>query len=308
MPSRLTPINELVNVAEMEAMARTKLDPGAFSEIAGGDRAAFDRITFRPRAMVDSTNLNLSVDLFGQRLFAPILAGPASRQTRFHAEGELAMARGAAAAKAAMVIAEDASVPMERLLNEVRTPFWYQATAHGDPGAARERALRAAAAGCKAVCLTVSAEWDWMAIDAFRKGLSAPLLLKGIMNPAEAKAAVGRGFQGFVISNYRARGGHGMPATVDAIAPVRDAVGASIPVLVDGAFRRGTDILKALALGASAVLVCRPVLWGLAAYGAAGVQYVLEMLQTELARSMVMLGAPDLKQIERGMVRLHRRA
>jgi len=79
-----------------------------------------------------------------------------------------------------------------------------------------------------------------------------------------------------------------------------------MPVLIDGGFRRGTDILMALALGAKAVLVARPIAWGLAAYGPEGVRYVLEMLQTELARSMAMCGKPDLKSIDRSAVKLHR--
>jgi isopentenyl diphosphate isomerase/L-lactate dehydrogenase-like FMN-dependent dehydrogenase len=87
---------------------------------------------------------------------------------------------------------------------------------------------------------------------------------------------------------------------------IADAVGEKIPVLVDGGFRRGTDILKALILGAQAVLLCRPVLWGLAAYGAKGVQTVMEMAQTELARNMVMVGAPNVKALSRSMIRIHR--
>ena len=85
------------------------------------------------------------------------------------------------------------------------------------------------------------------------------------------------------------------------------AVGGKVPILIDGSFRRGTDILKALALGARAVLLGRPTVWGLAAYGAEGVQAVLEMLQSELARNMALCGKPDVKSIDSSLVKIHRR-
>ena len=94
-PGRIPPPNELVNTCEFEAIAKRKLDSLTFAEIAGSERAAFDRITRRPRLMVDTTHLDLTSTLFGQQMFTPILAGPVSRLKRFHPEGvELAMARG----------------------------------------------------------------------------------------------------------------------------------------------------------------------------------------------------------------------
>jgi len=307
MPERLTPLRELVNVAEMETMARLRLDPSSYAEIAGSDRSAFERITFRPRAMVDTTGLNLSLELFGQKLFAPVLAGPASRLARFHGDAESALVKGAAAAKAAVVLAAESSRPLEHVIREGGAPLFCQVSPGKDPEAVRDRARHAVALGCKAVFLTLSADWTWNDIDQFRKDLGAPLVIKGVMTPAEAKAALERGIDGLVVSSYRRQAAEGMAQAIEMVGPVADAVGGRAPVLVDGSFRRGTDILKALALGARGVLVCRPVLWGLAAYGAEGVQYVLEMLQTELARSMVMIGAVDLNHIVRPMVRIHRR-
>jgi len=89
------------------------------------------------------------------------------------------------------------------------------------------------------------------------------------------------------------------------LAAIVDAVGGTVPVLVDGSFRRGTDIFKALAFGAKAVLVGRPVMWGLAAYGAEGVQSVVEMLQTELARYMAMCGRVNLAMLDRSALQVH---
>ena len=92
---------------------------------------------------------------------------------------------------------------------------------------------------------------------------------------------------------------------VDVLPSIVDAVGREVPVLVDGSFRRGTDVIKALALGARAVLVGRPVMWGLAAYGADGVRGVVEILQTELARAMVNVSKPTIKMLDRTLVKIH---
>jgi isopentenyl diphosphate isomerase/L-lactate dehydrogenase-like FMN-dependent dehydrogenase len=94
---------------------------------------------------------------------------------------------------------------------------------------------------------------------------------------------------------------------VAVLPAISEAVAGRIPLLVDGGFRRGSDVLKAIALGATAALVCRPVLWGLAAYGAPGAQKVVEMLQSELARDMVQVGAVNLAAIRRDHIRVHSR-
>jgi 4-hydroxymandelate oxidase len=131
------------------------------------------------------------------------------------------------------------------------------------------------------------------------------VIVKGITRPQDAKEAAARGAKGVVVSNYR--GGHAaaLTGTLLLVAPVVQAVGDQIPVLVDGSFRRGTDILKALGFGAKGVLIGRPVMWGLAAYGADGVQGVVEMLQTELARYMCMCGRPSLAAVDPSLVRVH---
>ena len=111
-PGRITPLGEFVNSFEFELAARRKLPSTVFSTIAGGDRADMDRVTFRPRMMVDTTKLDLTTEMFGQRLFAPIVVGPAAQQQKIHAEGELAMVRGASAAQAPVVISSLSSFPI----------------------------------------------------------------------------------------------------------------------------------------------------------------------------------------------------
>ena len=131
------------------------------------------------------------------------------------------------------------------------------------------------------------------------------MIVKGITHPQDAKEAVARGAKGVVVSNYRGGNAAALTGTLLLVAPVVQAVGDQIPVLVDGSFRRGTDILKALGFGAKGVLIGRPVMWGLAAYGADGVQGVVEMLQTELARYMCMCGRPSLAAVDPSLVRVH---
>lgn len=308
---RIPPAAELINALEVEAIARRKLDSLSFAAVAdtGQERAAFDRITFRPRLMVNAVNLDLRVQLFGQSMFAPLLVGPAAQQQRFHPDGELAMARGAAKAKAVMIVSERSSVPLEKIAAEA-PGFWYQVFPDSEAGALRGRIEAAVKAGCKAVCLTLGggAPFDWASIDGLRKGLPVPLLLKGIMSAGEARSAAEHGVQGIVVSAYRGSAAvPGMASSIESLPAIVEAAGARLTVLADGGFRRGSDLLKALALGARAVVATRPALWGLAAYGAAGVQHVIELLQTELARDMAMCGKPNIAAIDKATVRLHRR-
>lgn len=121
-----------------------------------------------------------------------------------------------------------------------------------------------------------------------------PLLLKGVMHPADARQAVSLGVAGLIVSNHGGRTLDTSPSTASALPRVTDAVAGAVPVLVDGGIRRGTDVLKAMALGASAVLVGRPVVWGLANAGAAGVAHVLRLLRDELEIAMALTGCATL--------------
>ena len=294
------PRTELVNVLEYEAQARLALGARA-APILGSDRSVTDRITLRPRMNIPTRDLDLTGSLFGDAHFAPIIVGPISDQKRFHPEGEVAMARGASEAKAAIVISADASMPLDKIAQAATAPLYLQVHA-GDPGV-RDRLAQAPNA--KAVFVTVEDAIEWAAIDAVMKATSLPLVVKGITTPQQARQAIAHGATGIVISNWHHGSSATQPGTLLLIEPVLQAVGGKVPVLVDGSFRRGTDIIKALAFGAKAVLIGRPVMWGLAAYGADGVQGVMEMLQTELARYMCMCGRPNLAAVDSSLVRVH---
>jgi isopentenyl diphosphate isomerase/L-lactate dehydrogenase-like FMN-dependent dehydrogenase len=315
-PPVQVPRAELVNVLQYEAQARLARGAATVAPIAGSDRTVTDRITLWPRMCIPTRDLDLTASLFGDQHFTPIIVGPIANQRRFHPEGEVAMARGASAAKAAIVVSSDSSVPLATIAQATTTPVYAQVYA-GSPrvkeilsqaGANKVRAIFVtvnAGTSATAAATPATAPIDWAGVEAVVKGTSLPVIVKGITRPQDAREAVNRGAKGVVVSNYRGGNAASLPGTLLLVQPVVQAVGAQVPVLVDGSFRRGTDILKALGFGAKGVLIGRPVTWGLAAYGADGVQGVVEMLQTELARYMCMCSRPSLAAVDSSIVRVH---
>jgi 4-hydroxymandelate oxidase len=145
--------------------------------------------------------------------------------------------------------------------------------------------------------------YEWKLFDDLRPLVKVPMLAKGILTAEDARHCIEHGLDGIVVSNHGGRALDYSPSTLEVLPEIVDAVGGKVPVLVDGGFRRGSDILKALALGASAVCLGRVSRWGLGAFGAAGVQRVLEILQTELVLAMAHTGRPTLASIDRTLVR-----
>jgi isopentenyl diphosphate isomerase/L-lactate dehydrogenase-like FMN-dependent dehydrogenase len=360
--SRMPAIEELNNVMEFEPLARTKMLKTAYDYIAGGvddewtlrrNRQGFERITLRPRMLVDVSKLDLSIELFGSRIEMPILIAPTGGHQQAHPEGELATVRAAGAAKTIMVVSTNSSYPIDKIGAAATGPFWFQLYVGPDRDATREKVERALAAGAKAICWTVDgpyqshrerllrdrvaasgppapaaaqtgrrrtmvqparyrlesqflAQITWPFLKELQAYAKVPVLIKGILTAEDARLAVENGAAGIVVSNHGARYLDTAPSTIEALPDIVDAVQGKIPVLIDGGFRRGTDVIKALAIGAKAVLVGRPPLWGLGAFGATGVQRVMEMLQTELALAMGLSGKPNLASIDRTLVRVER--
>lgn len=142
----------------------------------------------------------------------------------------------------------------------------------------------------------------WRDIEALVASTSLPVLLKGIVSPRDALTALDCGVAGIVVSNHGGRTLDTLPATIEALPRVADAVAGRIPLIVDGGIRRGTDVLKALALGASAVMVGRPCIHGLAVGGAAGVAHVLSLLRAELEVAMALTGCASISEIDRAVI------
>ena len=147
---------------------------------------------------------------------------------------------------------------------------------------------------------------SWAEVDEIRAIWRGPMLLKGVLHPTEAAEAVARGVDGIIVSNHGGRQLDGAAASLDALPGVVDAVAGRIPVLIDGGVRRGADVVKALALGASCCLIGRPQLWGLSVAGEEGVRHVLELYRREIDRVMGLMGVRTIAEIGPEFVMLRR--
>ncbi len=138
----------------------------------------------------------------------------------------------------------------------------------------------------------------WKDVEWLRSITRLPIVVKGVLRADDARRAIDHGASGVVVSNHGGRQLDTVPATIDALGPIVEAVAGRIDVLMDGGVRRGTDVLKALALGAKAVLVGRPILWGLATAGQPGVEKVLEILEHETELACALAGCPSISAID----------
>ena len=252
-----------------------------------------------------------------------------------HTDGECATARAAGEAGTLMAVSTVSTRSPEDVAAAAKGPLWFQLYVYeGARSFAEGLVRRAESAGYGAVVLTVDAPrwgrkerflrveqdlppnfgaasiedelgeearepaaltWDDV---AWLCSLTAlPVVLKGILHPEDAALAVEHGANGIVVSTHGGRQLDGVPASVEALPAVAEAVAGRAEVYLDGGVRRGTDVLKALALGARAVFVGRPVLWGLAVDGSVGAHRVLEMLREELGLAMVLAGVPNLENV-----------
>jgi 4-hydroxymandelate oxidase len=292
---------------------------------------AYEKLRLKPRILVDVSKLDTRVTLFGQEFPFPILLAPTGGQRLIHPEGELAAVRGAAAANATYVISSSASLRVADIAKAAKGPVWFQLYVQKDRGFTRDLVQSAEDAGCRALCVTVDSPTfgarnredrakselperelpnlqgkdyldpalTWKDIDWLRSFAKRPILLKGVLNPDDAADGVKAGVAGIIVSNHGARNLDTVPATIDALPLVVEKVSGRVPVLVDGGIRRGTDVVKALALGATAVQIGRPYLWGLGIAGAEGVTRVVQILRKEFELAMALLGRPTLKSIDR---------
>ena len=328
---------DVVTLEDFETLARQRVDPKTFEILRGGaadeltlrwNRDAFDRIRLRPRVLVDVSNVVTSLTLFGQALSSPILLAPAGVHGLLHPEGEVETARGAARANTVLVIPASHGRPLEDIVKVTRQPPWYQVYVERDRGATREQAQRAEQAGCKVLVVTVDGaapgvrngmmrppfppvttpgqfrtisdpSLTWRDVAWLRSIVGIPIVLKGIVDPDDAERAVDEGADGIVVSNHGGRNLDSVPATIDALPLVSERVRERMPVLVDGGVRRGTDVLKALAYGASAVMIGRPFLYGLAVAGAHGVERIITILRQEFEIAMALTGRDSVTEIDR---------
>jgi len=337
------PVNvfDYENLAQvsMERSAWNYYQSGSDDEVTlRANRAAFERILLRPRMLVDVRACDMRTTVLGTPVSMPILIAPTAFHCLAHPEGECATARAACKAGALMVVSTSSTRSLEDIAREASGLLWFQLYVH-DPKSAEELVHRATEAGYRALVITVdSPRWGrkerairshfrlpshlnkanftdedvakdhvyitWESLPWLRSLTSLPIVLKGILTAEDAVLAVKHGVDGIIVSNHGGRQLDGVSASIEALPEVVQAVNRHCEVYLDGGIRRGTDILKALALGARAVLVGRPILWGLAVNGTEGVSDVLELLRTELELAMVLSGRPTLDSIDSSLVKM----
>ena len=347
-----------VNVRDYELLAQESLDEPSYGYFAGGagdehtlrdNEEAFNRWRLRPRVLVDVGTVTTSATLLAQPVSMPVLIAPVAHLKMAHPEGELAVARAAAAAGTIMCVPTFAmTAPAEIAATAPGGGRWYQLYWHPDRGITRSIVDQARAAGYSAIVFTVDLpklgrrERDlrtgfvlatdyrmgvygselgelgtltpataadlidprltWRDLEWLREAAGLPVIAKGILTAEDAQLAADHGCDGVVVSNHGGRQLDRAIASLDALPEVVEAVGDRIEVLLDGGIRRGADVAIALALGAKAVLVGRPMVWGLAARGEAGVLHVLELLREELALALALLGCSSPQDLGRSHV------
>lgn len=373
------------NIADLRARAGRTLPRWLFEFVDRGcedewslrnNRAAFERVQFVPRVLVDVSRRSQSVTLFGAAQSMPIGVAPTGIAGLLMPHGDLAIARAARGAGIVYTLAAASTTPLERIAGEAGGRLWFQLNLWSDRDLSRglvERVIRAGA--YEALVVTVDGavgpnrehnrrngfdvpfrfnprivadsllhpRWligrftagvlrhgfprrenypaslrDLMASDPqstrndslvwddlrrLRDQWPGRLVVKGVLHPADATTAVECGADGVIVSNHGGRNLDGAAAPLDMLPLVAAAVGARVTVMMDGGIRRGSDVVKALALGAKAVFVGRPVLYGAAAAGGAGAARAIAVLREEIDRVLALVGCPDVATLERGCLR-----
>jgi lactate 2-monooxygenase len=356
-PSIPVAVEELERRAEeaMEERAANYVFAGAGAErTMRANREAFERRRIVPRMLRDVAERDLSTEVLGTALPAPLMLAPIGVQSIVHEDGELASARAAAALGVPMIASTASHFSMEEIAAAGgEAPRWFQLYWPNDRRLAESFVGRAEAAGYGAIVLTVDTfvpgwksrdlQQAWLPFlngmgvanyfqdPVFRAGLertpeedqgaatghflgvqanpsltwddlgwlrertSLPLVVKGIQHVDDAREAARRGVDGIVVSNHGGRQVDGAIGSLDALPPIAEAVGGELAILFDSGVRGGVDAIKALALGADAVCLGRPYIWGLALGGQAGVETVLKMVLAELDLTMALCGytSPD---------------
>jgi 4-hydroxymandelate oxidase len=299
--------------------------------------AAWDRIRLRPRVLRDVSTVDTSTTVLGEPVASPVMVAPTAFHRLAHDGGEEETARGAAAADALMVVATRATSPPEVVAAAAPgAPRWYQVYILQERDHTARMVDRAAQAGYTALMLTgdtpvlgqrmrdvrnafvLPANIGTAAVEAgaavgslvdqdpsitfecigwLREITGLPVIVKGVLRGDDAVACLDAGAAGVSVSNHGARQLDGAVSPADALPEVVAAVGDRGEVYVDGGIRRGVDVLRALALGAQAVMIGRPILWGLATGGANGVKRVLRGFQEELRLAMALAGARTVDEV-----------
>lgn len=346
-----------MRMEELRRAATDRLPPpvseyfnqGSADGIAVSDAVtAWDRIRFRPRILRDVSAVSTVTTVLGQQLATPVCVAPTALHRAAHPDGEVATARGAAAAGSLMAVSTNAGMTFEQI-GATGAAWWLQCYVLRDRGLTKEIAQRAKAAGASAVVLTAdtpvvgrkhnAGQSVWDAVPAayllanidqgdlpdsaldkaddltpdtigwLREVSGLPVVVKGVLRADDARIVTSAGAAAVQVSNHGGRQLDQSVATADALPEIAAAVqGSGAEVYVDGGIRRGEHVLAAIALGARAVFVGRPVLWALTAGGessqggSVGVATLLTAITAELGQAMALAGAPSVSEITADLV------
>jgi len=372
------------NIADLELQAAKRLPAPIWHYLQGGaddewttarNTSAFERYALVPDVLIDVTRIDASVQLLGHRYPLPLVLSPTGMSQLFHADGEMAVARAAAAHQILYSLSTMATATIEDVAT-AGGPRMFQLYCFRDRGLTLELLSRAQAAGYVAICLTVDTplagnrerdiatgmtlpprftlrsllefaahpRWvlpklfgrpfdlanvtryapsvsrrrtgimeyvnsqmdrsiGWKDLEWLRSNWTGALVVKGVLSAADARRAAELGCEGVMISNHGGRQLDGAITPIEQLASIRDAVGRSLCLILDGGVRRGTHVLKAIALGANACAIGRPYLFGLAAGGERGVTRAIEIFREEIERDMALMGCTSLDMLSRRHVR-----
>ena len=320
---------------EIVQAARRRLAQGPWDYLTGGsesettmrrNRLGFDRLAFRPRVLVDVSNVDQSASFLGYKLRIPVVLAPIGGLQNFDPEGGAASARAADEFGTLQVVSSATLPTLEETAVASESPKIYQLYIRGDWEWTKDMIDRAKKAGYQGLCICVDSavysrrerplisqwsidstrnpqnrEWQatvtWESIERMKEYANLPFMLKGIATAEDAALAVERGVDVVWVSNHGGRQlDHGV-GTMDVLSEIAEVVGDKAAIVLDGGVIRGSDVLKALALGAQAVAIGKLQGWGLAADGKDGVVKVLEVLEEEIRISMGLIGVTSIDKL-----------
>jgi glycolate oxidase len=326
---------DYVSNEEIVQEARRRLDQGSWDYLVGGsasettlrrNRLAFDRIAFRPRILVDVSNIDTSTTFLGQKLRIPAILAPIGSLQVFDAGAAVASTTAATEFGIMHAISSVTEPALEETAAATDTPKIFQLYVHGDMKWTEEIIGRVKQAGYAALALTVDvahysrrerpmltryqpptrrmprnrnylASLTWETMDIIKEMAGLPFMLKGVQTAEDAEIAVQHGVDVIWVSNHGGRQiDHGL-GSMDTLPEIVKAVNGRARIIIDGGVQRGSDILKAVALGADAVALGRLQGWGLAAGGKDGVVRMLEILEDELICEMGLVGVTSMAQM-----------
>jgi isopentenyl diphosphate isomerase/L-lactate dehydrogenase-like FMN-dependent dehydrogenase len=326
---------DFVTNQEIIVQARRNLSQNVWDYLSGGaesettmrrNRFGLDSLGFRPRILVDVSKIDASTTFIGHKLRIPVMLAPIGSLQIITPEGGLAVAKAAQEFGTVNFVSSVTQPSLEEIAVASHNPKIFQLYVQGDMNWVEALIARVKKAGYQALCLTIDtahyghrerqmmdrwlppsrrgsgyehrAALTWETMDAIKKIAGLPFILKGVATAEDAAIAVEHGVDAIYISNHGGRQlDHGR-ATIETLPEIVEAVGGRAEVVLDGGIARGSDVIKALALGAKAVAIGKLQGWGLGAAGEAGLVRVLEILESEIIATLGLLGVTGIQQLK----------